>query len=85
MVKDDLIPKGGGVPRRTNLYNIVAPKGREIINTLFALLKSNNEGIRLGAAKVLINKILPDLQAIQHKGEIELKYPRVFIPQEKDE
>lgn len=69
---------------KAGLYSKVAAKQEKILRTLFDLLDHKNESVRLGAAKTLINKILPDLQAIQHKGEVEIKLPQVWIPKEKE-
>lgn len=53
----------GGVPNRGSLYAVVAAHSKEAIKTLYDLMKnSNNDGIRLGAAKALLNKALPDLK-----------------------
>lgn len=54
--------KKGGVPNKGSLYAVAAAHSKEAIETLYDLMKnSKNDGIRLGAAKALINKVLPDL------------------------
>lgn len=53
----------GGVPNRGSLYAVAAAYSKEAIETLYDLMKtSKNDGIRLGAAKAIINKSLPDLR-----------------------
>jgi hypothetical protein len=55
--------KTGGVPNKGSLYAVAAAHSKEAIETLYDLMKnSKNDGIRLGAAKALINKVLPDLK-----------------------
>lgn len=60
------VKKGGRprTPNRQGLYARVATKTDDIIDTLFRLLHSRNESISLGAAKVLIDRLLPDLKAV---------------------
>lgn len=53
----------GGVPNRGSLYAVAAAHSKEAIDTLYDLMKnSKNDGIRLGAAKAILNKALPDLK-----------------------
>lgn len=61
--KDAIEPAGGGVASRTAIYNKIASKQEKILQTLFDLLDSKQEAVRMGAAKTLINKIVPDLKA----------------------
>lgn len=44
------------------IRNKVAAHAEEIINVLLELLRSKNPNARLGAAKILLNKVLPDLK-----------------------
>ncbi len=60
--------KSGGVPNQAALYSKVAAKENDILGALFEMLASRNENIRLGAAKALINKILPDLKSTELTG-----------------
>lgn len=57
------------LPSQQGLYAKIASYSNEIIGTLYQLLQSRNENIRLGAAKVLINKILPDLKVMELTGK----------------
>lgn len=61
--------KRGGTPSHIELYQRIASRSDDIIECLFGLLESRNENIRLGAAKVLANKILPDKKAVELTGE----------------
>lgn len=52
------------IPSKQQLYNRIAAKGIELIDGLLDdALNSRNPNVRMGARKVLINKILPDLKA----------------------
>ena len=63
MSKTNDKPKKGGVTPRGAIYAVVSGKRELILNKLLELLESKNESISLGAAKVLFNKLLPDLKA----------------------
>jgi hypothetical protein len=78
--------KGGenlNIPSRRSLYNKIALKSEDIFEVLFDCLKSNNEAIKLGAAKTLINKILPDLKTSEITGDIERPIGVIVLPKEK--
>lgn len=63
--------KTGGVPNRGSLYAVAAAHSKEAIETLCDLMKnSQNEGIRLGAAKAILNKTIPDLRASEGEDYI---------------
>ena len=57
------------IPSQQGLYSKIAAHSDKILETLFELLDSRNENIRMGAAKVLANKIIPDKRAIEVSGE----------------
>lgn len=69
--KNEHKSKAGGrtMPTRENLYARVANHVPDAIDKAVALLKSNNEAIRLGAIKFLVDKALPDLKAVEVTGE----------------
>ncbi len=69
---------------KQGLYSKVAVYDQKILTTLVECLDSKNESVRIAAARTLLNKILPDLQAIQHKGDVTVRLPGVWIPKEKD-
>lgn len=53
----------GGVPNRGSLYAVAAAHSKEAIDTLYDLMmNSKNDNVRLGAAKALLDKSLPDLK-----------------------
>ncbi len=66
----DSKPKLGGTQPQIALYQKIAAREDEIFQTLFKHLASRNDNVSLGAAKTLINKILPDLKSIEVGGEM---------------
>jgi hypothetical protein len=59
----------GGTPSRQGEYAKVAAHEDKILQTLLDLLDHKNENVRLGAAKALFNKILPDRKAVELTGQ----------------
>jgi hypothetical protein len=47
------------------IYQKIVSKHKEILETLFELLKSSNEKTRSDAASVLLDKILPNKKAVE--------------------
>ena len=66
--------KGGGatVLSKQKIYAKIAMSSTEIVEGILKLSKSKNESVRLGALKVLINKIVPDLRSVEAKVEGEI-------------
>lgn len=61
--------KTGGVNSRTSLYSVVSAHTKEAIATLVDLMKnSRNDNVKLGAAKALLDKALPDIKAVELTG-----------------
>lgn len=58
----------GGIPSQQGVYSKVASHEDKILQTLLDLLDHKNENVRLGAAKVLYNKIIPDKKAVEVSG-----------------
>ncbi|MDD5220003.1 MAG: hypothetical protein PHV11_05535 [Candidatus Bipolaricaulis sp.] len=56
-------------PNQKGIYSKVAEHSDEILDVFFEGLKSRNENIRFGAAKALLNKLLPDLRASEITGK----------------
>lgn len=57
---------GGGVktPNRQGLYAYAARYSKEAIDVLVKMMRtSRNENLKLGAARALLDKCLPDLRA----------------------
>jgi hypothetical protein len=68
----------GGVPNRGSLYAVAAAHSKDAIETLYDLMKnSRNEGIRLGAAKAILNKSLPDLKSSDVPDEVNSDTPEL--------
>lgn len=66
---NDIKGDGGKIISQQALYSKIACKSEKILQTLFGLLDSRNEAIKLGAAKILANKIIPDRKAVEVGGE----------------
>ncbi len=64
---------GATIPSKQKIYAKIAGKSEEIVSSLLELTISKNESIKLGALKILLNKILPDLKAIELPEEPEEK------------
>ena len=67
--QSDSEPKKGGTLPQIAIYQKIASREEEIIEKLFEILKSRNENVALGAAKTLINKIIPDRKAVEVTGQ----------------
>ena len=64
--------KGGGAktPNRQGLYAAASKYSLDAIETLFDLMKNaKQESVRMGAAKALLDKALPDVKAVEITGE----------------
>ena len=61
--------KTQGVTNRKLLYSRASKYAPKAIKILADLLDSRNEGIRLGAAKTLLARVLPDLKAQEISGK----------------
>lgn len=57
-------PKKRGVTPRSAIYAKISKKRDLVLETFFELLESKNESVRLGAAKTLLNKLVPDLKTV---------------------
>ena len=60
---------GATIPSKQKIYAKIAVKSEEIVSSLLELTLSKNESIKLGALRILLNKILPDLKAIEPQEE----------------
>jgi hypothetical protein len=61
---------------RNKMYGMIASRGEELINKLWAETESKNPSTRIAAIRTLINKVLPDLTEADIKSDGE----QVFIP-----
>ncbi|HEC66014.1 MAG TPA: hypothetical protein ENI23_12035 [bacterium] len=71
---------GSTIISKQKIYAKIAVRSEEIVDGLFDLTQSKNENIKLGSLRVLVNKILPDLRAIDlpiEKEAIEVNMPGV--------
>lgn len=64
--------KKRGVTPRSAIYAKISKKRELVLETFFELLESKNESVKLGAAKVLLNKLIPDLKATELKSQDNL-------------
>ena len=68
--KNKVKAKGGGVVSRQTLYQVASKYSKEAIETLYDLmLHGSQEGVRLGAARALLDKALPDVKSVEITGE----------------
>lgn len=66
----DLQEQKGGIPSKQRIYQKAAAYAIEAIETLAkAMREADNDNARVGAAKVLLSKCLPDLKASELMGE----------------
>ncbi len=57
-----------GVLSQGELYSRIASKQHKIIKTAFLLLDSRNDNVRLGATKLLMDRIIPARKAVEVSG-----------------
>lgn len=73
-------------PNRQGLYAKVAKHATAALDVLVQLLKSKNDNIRLGAARTILDKCLPDVKAVELSAneDTQIKYSIImgngFIP-----
>lgn len=65
MTTSKQISPGGKIMSKKKFRGMIRGRAQEILDVLFESLHSKNPSLRLGAAKILINKILPDLKATE--------------------
>ncbi len=53
------------IPNRQGLYAKAAKHATAALEVLVQLLESKNENIRLGAARTLLDKCLPDVKTVE--------------------
>ena len=72
MVYSKAMPKTKGVlPSRKVHYMKISKHADLAIDTLVELIKtSKNDNVKMGAAKTIINKVVPDLKSTEMKGSI---------------
>lgn len=70
------------LPNRQGLYAQTAKHAEAAIGVLVTLMSSRNENIRLGAARTLLDKCLPDLKAVDLKTEEDKQPIQVTVVSE---
>ena len=60
-----------GIIARSALYACISKYSKQAINVLVELLNSRNQYIRLGAAKAILDKTIPDIRPIEIKQELD--------------
>ncbi|HEC65803.1 MAG TPA: HEAT repeat domain-containing protein [bacterium] len=76
--------KKRGSTSKRGFYAMVSKHTPEALETIVKLLKHKNENIRLGAAKVIMNKTIPDLRSVEGKIEGEVVVGLVLKVPEKN-
>ena len=67
--------EGGGTVKRDILYNEAAKHAPRAIEIVVDLMEhGDNDNVKLGAAKTILAKAIPDLQAMEVRGDAEVKY-----------
>lgn len=62
-------PRKGGTPKREILYSEAASHAPRAIEILVELMeKGDNDNVRLGAAKTILAKAIPDLKSMELTG-----------------
>lgn len=64
----DTEPKNGGTKPQIAIYQKIASREDEILDRLFELLTSRNDNAAMGAARTLLNKIIPDKKSVEVSG-----------------
>jgi len=70
------------IPNRQGLYAKIANHATAAIDVLVELLHSPNDNIRLGAARTLLDKCLPDMKSLSVSGSednepLEIKFVEI--------
>lgn len=61
-------PKGEKPMSRQSLYSMISSRAKEAVGRLIELLHSKNDNVAVGAAKVLLSKVVPDLKSTELSG-----------------
>ena|SRR3989344_4644010 len=79
--------KGGGVPSRDALYRKVAKKAEACIDYLIAIVEGRKpaNAVKMGAARILLNKVLPDIKVQEIRAETDRPLGVVVLPALKNE
>ncbi len=84
-MKTDTTPQKRKTLNRQGLYAAASEYSLESIKTLVDLMRnSRNPNVKLGAAKALLDKALPDLKAMELSGDVDRPLGVVILPALKD-
>lgn len=61
--------KGGKTVGRRGIYAKFEPHAQKAIDTLVVAMEKGNWATKVGAAKVILAKLIPDLKAVEHDPE----------------
>lgn len=64
-------PKKPGMPGRPNLYQQLQKLAPKALLRLEGCLDSNNENVRLGALKIIYDRMIPTLKSIELNGGVD--------------
>lgn len=57
-------------PSQTAIRNAIAPHAGDIVRKLLYLMEyADNDSVKMGAAKTLLGKLVPDLKSTDFEGE----------------
>lgn len=77
------VAKKGGNPKRKMLYAEAAKHAPRAIEVLVDLMNNgDNDNVRMGAAKVILQKSIPDLKAIEVSGDEGRPLGVIILPKE---
>ena len=61
--------KGEATPNKGTLQSYVQNFTMEAVDKLVSIMRtSRNEALAMGAAKILVDKSIPDIKAVEHSG-----------------
>ena len=61
--------KTGKIPTRQNLYSLFTPHATKAIDVLLLAMEKGNMACKIGAAKTILAKLVPDLKATELTGK----------------
>lgn len=65
--------KKRGITSRQTYYSRISKHADAAIKKVVKLLESKHPNVALGASKIILNKVIPDLKSIKVAGELGLK------------
>lgn len=69
-MNDSQEKRKGGVPSKQKLYQLAAAHAEESIKTLIEIVRNgDSDSNKIGAAKILLSKCIPDLKSAELSGK----------------